>query len=170
MGGSAALAFAVTNPSRLRGLGLIDTTAWYGVEGSKAWEERAQKAATDGFASMLDFQAKRWFSDAFRSERPDIVKQYQDVFARGDVAAYGASCRMLGTFDLRARLGEIGVPTAVVVGEEDYATPVAMSEALHAAIRGSSLTVLGGARHLTPIEVPDRIAPELERLLATAKA
>jgi 3-oxoadipate enol-lactonase len=58
------------------------------------------------------------------------------------------------------------VPTAVLVGEEDYATPLAMAEALHKGIAGSTLTVLKGARHLTPLERPDEVAAELRRLLA----
>ena len=44
------------------------------------------------------------------------------------------------------------MPTAVVVGEEDYATPVAMAEALHLGIAGSTLKVLKAGRHLTPLE------------------
>lgn len=168
MGGSVALAFAVAHPARLAGLGLIDTTAWYGPQAPAQWEARARKAASEGFGSMVEFQATRWFSDAFRAQHPDVVERYSNLFLRNDVAAYAASCRMLGTFDLRARLGEIDAPTAIVVGEEDYATPVAMSEGLHASVAGSRLTVIKGARHLTPVEVPQRIALELEQLLAAA--
>jgi 3-oxoadipate enol-lactonase len=58
----------------------------------------------------------------------------------------------------------IKVPTAIIVGEEDYATPPAMAEAMHKAIAGSTLTVLAGARHLTPMERPADIAAALERL------
>jgi len=168
MGGSVALAFALAHPAKLAGLGLIDTTAWYGPLAPAQWEERAQKAATEGFGSMVEFQATRWFSDGFRAQHADVAKRYADLFLQNDAAAYVATCRMLGTFDVRARLSEIKAPTAIVVGEEDYAKPVAMSEALHAAIGGSTLTVIKGARHLTPIEVPERIAPELEHLLAAA--
>ncbi len=50
------------------------------------------------------------------------------------------------------------MPTAVVVGEEDYAAPVAMAQALHDGIAGSTFTVLPKARHLTPLEVPDHHA------------
>jgi 3-oxoadipate enol-lactonase len=168
MGGSAALAFAVTYPARVAGLALIDTTAWYGTDAPKQWEERAQKAAREGLGALVDFQTTRWFSDAFRAGRPDLVKQYVDVFMASDADAYVASCRMLGACDLRERARALNVPAAVVVGEEDYATPVAMAQALHETIADSSLTVIEGARHLTPIEVPDRIAAELERLLAAA--
>jgi len=51
------------------------------------------------------------------------------------------------------------------VGEEDYATPVAMAQALHEGIHGSTLAVLKRARHLTPLEKPDEIAAELGKLL-----
>jgi 3-oxoadipate enol-lactonase len=56
------------------------------------------------------------------------------------------------------------MPTAIVVGEEDYATPVVMARQLHDAIPQSTLRVIPGARHLTPIEFPDRIAAELRDL------
>jgi len=51
------------------------------------------------------------------------------------------------------------------VGEEDYATPVGMAQALHEGIHGSTLAVLRNARHLTPLEKPDEIAAELRKLL-----
>jgi pimeloyl-ACP methyl ester carboxylesterase len=76
---------------------------------------------------------------------------------------------MLGTADLRAALPRLKMPTAIVVGEEDYATPLAMAQALHRGIAGSTLTVLPGARHLTPLEQPDQIAAELRRLMGSAR-
>lgn len=72
---------------------------------------------------------------------------------------------MLGAADLRRALAGIRAPTAVLVGEEDYATPVAMAQALHQGIAGSTLTVLKNARHLTPLEQPDAVAAQLRRLL-----
>jgi 3-oxoadipate enol-lactonase len=87
------------------------------------------------------------------------------VFLRNDVKAYAETCRMLGAADKRGALAGFRMPTAVIVGEEDYATPVAMAEALHRGIAGSTQTILKGARHLTPLERPERIAAELERLL-----
>jgi len=52
----------------------------------------------------------------------------------------------------------------VVVGAEDYATPVSMAEALHKAIPQSTLAILQG-RHITPVECPQDIARELKKLL-----
>jgi 3-oxoadipate enol-lactonase len=143
----------------------VDTTAWYGPDAPKAWEQRANAALASGLSSLTDFQVTRWFSDSFRAEHPQVVKDCVDLFVRNDVAAYAQTCRMLGACDLRAGLASIKAPTAIVVGEEDYATPPAMAQAMQTAIAGSTLTVLPGARHLTPLERPEEVAAELETLL-----
>lgn len=165
MGGCITIAFAAAFPKRTAGLGLFDTTAWYGVEAPKQWAERADQAVEKGLASLVGFQTTRWFGDAFRASHPEVVKHCVDVFLRNDVKAYAETCRMLGSADKRTALAGFRMPTAVVVGEEDYATPIAMAEALHSDIAGSSLTILHGARHLTPLEQPERIAAALEPLL-----
>jgi 3-oxoadipate enol-lactonase len=115
-------------------------------------------------SALVEFQTTRWFGDRFRAEHPSVVGESVDAFLRNDVDAYVETCRMLGAADLRAALPGMTMPTAIVVGDEDYATPVAMAEALQRAIKGSTLTVLTGARHLTPLEVPERIASELSAL------
>ena len=164
MGGCIALAFAIRHSARVRALGLIDTTAWYGIDAPKNWEQRASAALSSGLSSLIEFQLTRWFGDKFRAENPQVVRDSVDVFLRNDVEAYAQTCRMLGACDLRAGLSAIKVPTAIVVGEEDYATPPTMAEAMHKAIAGSTLTVLSGARHLTPLERPAEIAAALEGL------
>ena len=165
MGGCVSLAFAGRYPQRVNALGLIDTTACYGPDARRQWEERAQKALDGGLKALVDFQVTRWFSDAFRAGQPEAVSQCVAVFLKNDVHAYAATCGMLGAADLRSVLPRIRVPTAVIVGEEDYATPLAMAEELHRNIKGSNLTVLKNARHLTPLERPAEIAAQLEKLL-----
>ena len=165
MGGCIALAFAIRHPARTDGLGLIDTTACYGDDAPKAWGERADAALNKGLASLADFQLTRWFSDAYRTSGSPIVKHALEVFLANDIHAYAETCRMLGAADLRAGLASIKTPTRIVVGEEDYATTVKMAEAMHAGIKGSTMLVLDKARHLTPLEVPEKIAAEIEKLL-----
>ena len=166
MGGCVSLAFGVRHPNRTAGLGLIDTTACYGADAPKVWAERADAALDNGLATLIDFQLTRWFGDEFRASNPAIVKNATDVFLKNDVPAYAETCRMLGAADLRGKLSTVTAPTRIVVGEEDYATPVAMAQALHAGIKGSTLLVLPKARHLTPLEQPDTIAFELMKLIA----
>jgi 3-oxoadipate enol-lactonase len=113
---------------------------------------------------MIDFQVTRWFTDGFRAAHPDVVKRNVDRFLANDPAAFAETCRMLGACNLEAALAGMTMPAAIVVGDEDYATPPAMAATLNRGIKRSSLTVLKGARHLTPLETPERVAAELARL------
>jgi 3-oxoadipate enol-lactonase len=158
MGGCVAQAFGGLHPSRASALGLIDTTAWYGADAPAQWRERAENAHTKGLAGLVPFQVTRWFGDKFRAEHPDLVNATAAVFLANDLDCYAATCVMLGEADLRPYSPSLRMPVHVIVGEEDYATPVAHARYLHETIPGSTLTVIPGARHLTPIECPDRIA------------
>lgn len=164
MGGCVAQAFAGLYASRVSALCLIDTTAWYGEDGPKAWRERAENARSKGLRGLVDFQVTRWFSDSFRAAHPELVNAATRVFLENDLECYAASCELLGTADLRHYLPSLRMPVAIFVGEEDYATPVAMAQQLHESVKHSKLTVLPGARHLTAIECPDQIAQCLIRL------
>ncbi|MBN9083217.1 MAG: alpha/beta fold hydrolase [Rhizobiales bacterium] len=161
MGGCVAQAFGLRHPPRTDGLVLIDTTASYGVAAMPKWAERAQRAATQGMAALVDFQLDRWFTDAFRAEQPAAVQRCLDIFLANDPACYGATCDMLAKADLRAHLDTITCPTAVIVGEEDYATPIAMAQDISARIAGAKLTILPKARHFSPVERPHAIADEV---------
>jgi 3-oxoadipate enol-lactonase len=168
MGGCVTLAFAAAYPARALALGLIDTTAWY--DAPDKWEERAVAAETKGLGALVEFQTTRWFTDAFRRHRKDVVDASIAVFLANSPQAYADTCRMLGACNLTAALARLKMPVRIAVGEEDYATPVAMAQALHRGIAGSTLTVIGNARHLTPLETPDRIAAELRALIETVPA
>ncbi len=163
MGGCVTLAFAIRHPERVKSLGLFDTTACY--NDLAAWEERAEKGVSGGLSVLIPFQKTRWFSDKFNAEHPDVVQQCVDVFVANEPHAYHASCLLLGHADMRAGLASINVPTRIAVGEEDYATPPAMAEEMHRGIKGSTMSVIPGARHLSPMEVPDVIAGKLREIL-----
>jgi 3-oxoadipate enol-lactonase len=168
MGGCVTLAFAAAYPARATALGLFDTTAWYNA--ADKWEERAVTAETKGLAAMIEFQTTRWFTDVFRANRKDVLDASVATFLANPPHAYAQTCRMLGACNLTAALPRLTMPVRIAVGEEDYATPVAMSQTLHRGIAGSTMTVIPGARHLTPLECPERIAAELSALVEMAPA
>jgi 3-oxoadipate enol-lactonase len=168
MGGCIAQAFAGAYSERVQGLVVIDSTAWYGPTAPKDWRERAATAVTEGLSALSTFQATRWVSETFLEAHPDIVRKNMDVFLANDVDCYRATCEMLGDADLRPSQAAMRMPTSVVVGEQDYATPVAMSEQIHKALPHSTLSVLPKVRHLTPIECPDVIADKILALVKRA--
>jgi 3-oxoadipate enol-lactonase len=161
MGGCVALTFAGRHPSRLDGLGLIDTTAGYGPDAPKAWAERGQKALEGGMSALLEFQLSRWVSPEFRARAPESLARAVSVFTANNPACYVQTCRMLGSGDNHAVLSGIAVPTSVIVGEHDYATPVGMAELLAREIPGAILHVLPDVRHFTVLECPVAVAEKL---------
>jgi 3-oxoadipate enol-lactonase len=161
MGGCVAQAVAARHAGAVEALLLVDTTAWYGADAPTAWRERAAKARADGLAGMAGFQTTRWFGDRFRETHQARMRGIMEIFAANDLDAYAATCAMLGDADLRGHLAGIRCPTAIIVGEEDYATPPAAAERLRQAIPGAALTIIPEARHLTPIERPDVIGDHL---------
>jgi 3-oxoadipate enol-lactonase len=170
MGGTVALAFAGRYPQRVASLSVADTTAWYGDDAPAAWEGRAQRALREGLASLIPFQAERWFSPGFAASSPEVLAGAVEVFLRNDVNAYAESCRMLGRADERERISRYTGPAIVVVGESDYATPLAMSQDIMGRLPGAELAVLDGLRHYTPMEAPDRVARRITSVLARASS
>jgi len=165
MGGCVAMAFAGLYPARASALALIDTTAFYSEDAPAIWSERAKLTRSKGLAGMVEFQFARWFGDSFRGTHPEVMKALAEVYVANDIDCYDSACTLLGHADLRKHLPSVGVPVEVIVGEDDYATPVAMAEYLHDSIQGSMLTVIPGARHLTPVERPEEVASRLRHLL-----
>lgn len=163
MGASTALVLAVSRPDLVRRLILADGTACYGEDRCPVWAERAERATTPR-TDQLRFQRDRWFSEPFRRDHPDEVERIARIFLATDSKAHAAACLALGGLDARDRLGEIKAETLVLVGEEDYATPVAMAEELADGISSAKLRVLDKTRHLSIIERPD-IWADLVRFL-----
>ncbi len=67
---------------------------------------------------------------------------------------YRAAVRCLVTFDERANLGKIEVPTLCLAGESDPNAPAAVMERMASKIPGSRYVCLAGLGHLPNLEAP----------------
>jgi 3-oxoadipate enol-lactonase len=152
MGGCVAQALTLARPNAVRSLVLVDTTSDYGADRAAKWEVRAVAASGSSRRELLPFQLDRWFSPRFRVEHPREVDRIAAIFVDCRPAVHAACCRALGEFDCTSRLPEIAVPTLILVGADDYATPVAMAHTLHAGIADSTLHILPGVRHMSVLE------------------
>ena len=158
MGGNVSQSFGRLYPSRAQGLGLVDTTAYYGSP--EVWQDRIQTSRTKGLASMIPMQVQRWVTEDFAAAHSELLARVSAVFAANDLDCYAAACTLLATVDQRPYLDKLTMPVTIIVGDEDAATPVGAAEALHAGIPGSNLVILKG-RHLTPLERPMEVAAAL---------
>jgi 3-oxoadipate enol-lactonase len=94
MGGCIALAFTRRYAKRVSALGLVDTTAWYGPDAPRLWEERARTALAGRLASLVEFQVTRWLSERFGKDSPEAVRKSVTTFLRDDANAYAESRRL----------------------------------------------------------------------------
>ncbi|HEV2055291.1 MAG TPA: alpha/beta fold hydrolase [Methylomirabilota bacterium] len=162
MGGLIGMTAALTRPSRIRSLVLCDTTACYRPGVRPMWEDRMRVAENEGMtAALVDRTMAIWFTDAFRTKRPEVVERIADMLRKSDPRGYAASIRAIGFVDLSERVRAIRCPTLVVVGEQDPGTPPAMARVIHERIVGSELLVLPGAMHCAVVEDADRFLAAL---------
>ena len=69
------------------------------------------------------------------------------------------------TDDVRADAAHLTLPTLLMYGDKDDATPIAHAMLLHEAIRGSKLEVLPGAGHFVHVDEPEKVAQLIEGFL-----
>jgi pimeloyl-ACP methyl ester carboxylesterase len=101
-----------------------------------------------------------------RLEDPAVVKPILDmaleIGADGFVRQQSA---ILGRPDSRHMLVDIEVPTVVIVGRQDQATPLPRSEEMAADIANARLVVLEDCGHMSPLEKPAEVSAALRRWL-----
>ncbi len=148
MGGAVALAAAL---SKLRGL---DALVLAGT-GAKL---RVSPAIFEGFTNrflefapeFVDMLLAKDTGPALREELgADILSIRPSVLL--------ADLRACDAFDVRDRLGEIGVPTLIISGDEDPLTPLRYGEFLATGIRGAVLKIMRGAGHAVMLEKPTEV-------------
>ena len=74
--------------------------------------------------------------------------------ASAPAATYQACVEAIVTFEERANLGQIRVPTMCLVGELDTNAPPAMMQRMAAKIPGATFEILPGLGHLPNLENP----------------
>ncbi len=72
---------------------------------------------------------------------------------------------MIARADSRPLLVDITVPTLVLVGRQDLATPLARAEEMAADIAHSRLVVIDDCGHMAPLEKPAEVSAALRRWL-----
>ncbi|WP_328418504.1 3-oxoadipate enol-lactonase [Micromonospora sp. NBC_00389] len=162
LGGAVGTHLARHHSDRVRSLALVCSSARFGEP--RSWAERAQLVRANGTEVLVAGTADRWFTARFAdSARATALL---DDLAAADAAGYAACCDALASYDLSGELPRIAVPTLVVAGREDPATPPAHARRLADGIPGASLLELAGAAHLANVERPEVVTEVLLRHLA----
>jgi pimeloyl-ACP methyl ester carboxylesterase len=75
----------------------------------------------------------------------------------------------LKDWDITGRLGEIRIPTLVITGEHDEATP-AINHTVSNGIQGSESVIYPGASHMAHVEDPDGYMRVLDGFMTRIEA
>ncbi len=153
-GGTVALAFAMAHPERIAKLVLSDAAACFPPEGRQAFAVMAAKVAEGGLGAIAEIAAKRVFSPAYLAAHPEAIEERKAVLLEIDPQAFQAACKILQEADLEPLLHRMHVPTLVVCGEFDQATPPPLNKSIADKVAGCRYVELPGCGHCPPLEQP----------------
>jgi 3-oxoadipate enol-lactonase len=153
MGGMAAQALAPMYPKLLKSIVIANSSAHY--PDPAPWRTRVETVQAQGVAAIAPGAVARWLTPAYMAtpEGAEAARRLSDTLVGTDAAGYMASCGAVSAIDFRESNRRIATPTLVIAGLRDEATPIAMSEAMAAAIPGARLATIDAA-HLSAVERP----------------
>jgi pimeloyl-ACP methyl ester carboxylesterase len=166
MGARVALEMFRFAPRRIAGLGLLDT----GVHPARDGEERQRQVLVDlAFKQGMGALADRWLPPMVHEERrrdPVLMESLKAMVMRATPEQHHRQiCALLNRADARPLLQLIRCPTLVMVGREDYWSPVAQHVEIASQIPHAQLIIIEKSGHMSPVEQPDQVSNLLSRWL-----
>ena len=162
MGGMIGMWLGVNAPERLDALVLCNTAAKIGTE--ETWNFRISSVRQGGMKSVSGSVIERWFTPEFRAECPAIVDRVRTMLEVSPVEGYVTCCAAIRDMDQTNDISGISIPTLVIAGSEDPATPPQEGRFLVEHIRGSQYVELHAA-HLSNIEEAEEFTSALRSFL-----
>lgn len=153
IGGAIGLWLALNLGHRLHELVICASAARFGDP--QGWSERASQVRAHGTGFLEPSRCGTWFTPEFAEKHPGEARRLIEMLRRTPPEGYAGCCEAIGSFDVRDRLHEITVPTLVLAGETDPATPVEICRGIVDGIRNARLVVIPKAAHLLTAEQPE---------------
>lgn len=166
MGGYLAQEIMRRSPERVTRLALLDTSARADTPERLAQRrgliELAQKGEFKGITPRL---LPQWVHPDHLADR-ELTRAVMEMTQRVGRDAYLRQMRaIMARPDGRADLPRIRLPTLVLCGREDAATPLALHQEIAALIPGATLVVIQRCGHLSTLEQPQQVNAALRRWL-----
>jgi 3-oxoadipate enol-lactonase len=163
MGGTVALDFALAYPERLASLIVCGATPG-GTSASAdiraGWEAVDALLERGKVAEAIELELRMWVDGPFRTPgkvdagvRERVREMEALAFARAMTEPEPEVLRLHPP--ATGRLGEIAVPTLILVGDLDYPQRVEVAATMSREIVGARLGVICGTAHVPNMEAPD---------------
>jgi 3-oxoadipate enol-lactonase len=148
LGGVVAIAMHHAAPKRCASLILADTFAVH--PDGRAIYERSVAGSAD-LPAMAEARVDKLLA---QPADPEVRREVVETMSRIDPAAYRIGAEAVWLADQRDRAEAIDGPTLILVGNQDFITPVDLSNQLLDLVPQARMQVIAGAGHLTNLEKP----------------
>jgi pimeloyl-ACP methyl ester carboxylesterase len=172
MGGMVAQEVVARRPELVNRLVLCGTSPAFGKpdgDWQRAFVEQ-RTAPLDAGQSMADLAQTLVPQMIGPGSLPEGVRLATHCMGLVPAATYRRALECIVTFDRRANLADIAVPTLLVAGEHDRNAPPAVMKKMADAIARSSYHEMKGVGHLQNLEAPDEFDALLLNFLSLPKA
>ncbi len=168
IGGMVVQALTARAPDRIASVMLCDTGSRIGTP--EMWDQRIRGIRQGGLAGISDGILARWFTETFRADQPLALRYYRNMLERTPSDGYIGCCGAIRNTDLAKEAAAIRVPTLVMVGDQDLATPPAQAAELAKSIPDARLETIRDAGHIPCAEQSARMIALIDGFVAAQKA
>ena len=155
IGGMIGQGFALSYPERLNSLMLCDTHPSSPDDSAGQWDQRKAAVREGGVKALAAGNMERWFTAEFKKANPARWKEIHSTICGTSDAGFLGCAAAIQNFDYLDRLPTIKVPTLVICGDDDPATPPDRNRLIAAKIPGARYEDIAKARHLPNVERPE---------------
>ncbi len=121
LGGAIGQWLGIHAADRVSRLVLANTSPQFGPRAN--WDARRKAVLDGGMAAVIDLVMQRFFSPETLTRGDAYAQAVRSVILGTDPIGYAGCCAALRDMDHTQLLGQIRVPTLVIVGDRDVATP-----------------------------------------------
>ena len=149
LGGMLSMWAAAENADRV----LTATIANTGLRSGnyQQWQGRIKTVLSEGMEPIAGMIGPRWFTEKFLASGSPLIGQTMHMVRTCDPRGYATACSAIRDMDQSEHIKNITVPTLVMAGAFDVATPPPMAQSIQAGIAHSNYVELPAA-HLSNVE------------------
>jgi 3-oxoadipate enol-lactonase len=163
MSGMIGMWLALNAPARLQKLVLCNTAAQIGT--AQGWNARIESVRQGGMKAVAQAVIDRWLTPEFRERSPQAAATALRMLENAPPEGYVGCCAAVRDADFRSGIGAIRVPTLVIAGSKDHATPPAEGRLLADHIAGAQYAELDSS-HLSNLEAPEEFTNRVIQFLS----
>ncbi len=167
-GGAIAQVMALDHGAQVRSIAMASAFARVDAYLKREFALRRALVAEADARAVFSCYALFLFSPRYASEHPEYVAAWIERAASApperDIALKRID--MIMAHDVVPRLGAIRQPALVICGDQDFCTPLHLSEEIARAMPGAEFTVLPGGGHFIHVEQEARFFEAIRAFIA----